>query len=467
MNLTRKRVLIGGGAGVVVVFAFIALSRASLGSFLDGEKEAARLGTLVIPVTATGTVQPNKMVQVKSKASGQVLKLFVVEGQMVKEGDVLIQLDPVDETRNLEAREADLDRAKSALEKARIALENQRRELPLQTLRAQAQLEDSTARLKLAEFQWDKMKGYIQGNVAGDVEGVSTETTHRTARAARDTAEANLKTAKNNEEIVLQSAEQDVVQAEATSRAAQKARDEAKLRLSETEIRARSGGMVFNIMVREGEMIQSGTQSLTGGTPVLTLADVSSIHVMAQVDEADIGAIRKIAPEYARPGSSIKLTDEEYAQKASTVVDQMKGRVVEVTVEAYRDQTYQGVIERILPEPQRVNNALAFNVRVRLVGDDLQKLIGMQADLAFTTEKLENVLLVKNEALFSEGRECFVYVPVRKSGSSRLGEDKKPVRIGVTDGTYTQILSGLKPGEEVWTRRPRQTEKERRESEKA
>ena len=115
------------------------------------------------------------------------------------------------------------------------------------------------------------------------------------------------------------------------------------------------------------------------------------------------------------------------------------------------DATHLVLIERtrILPEPQRVNNALVFNVVVRLTGQDLKKLIGMQADLSFTTEKLTGVVLVKNEALVSEGRDCFVFVPVRQSARGRWDEKKIPVKIGATDGTFTEVISGLKEGEEV------------------
>ena len=139
--------------------------------------------------------------------------------------------------------------------------------------------------------------------------------------------------------------------------------------------------MVYSILIREGEMIQSGTQTFTGGTLLMTLADVSAVFVLAQVDEADIGAIRKIAPDYARPGTTRKLNSDEYVTLAEDSVKNLKGKAVEATVDAYRAETYKGVIERILPEPQKVNNALVFNVLVRLTGDDLKKLIGLQADL--------------------------------------------------------------------------------------
>ncbi len=460
----NRKLIIGGGVVVLVFLGFYALSRASISNaWLDGEKDQAKLGNLIIPVTATGTVQANRFVTIKSKASGQVSKIHVVEGQKVEAGQILVELDPVDEKRKLEASQADLDRAKSVYEKTKIALENQQLDLPLQTAQAESRLLDATARLEDAEFKWNKMRQYLESDVAGDVEGVSTKATYLAAKAAKALAEADLERAKNNERIVLHSAEQDVIQAEASATTAQKLVDEAKLRLDETTVRARNDGMVYNIVVQQGEMIQSGTSGFTGGTPIMTLADVSSVYVMAQVDEADIGAIRKIAPDYARPGTSTMLSDEEYARRAEERLKELEGKGVEVTVEAYRAETFQGVIERILPEPQRVNNALAFNVRVRLVGDDLKKLIGLQADLSFTTEKLEDVVLVKNDALFSEGRDCFVYIPIKKS-SGRWGEEKRPVKIGVTDGTYTEIVSGLKPDDEIWVKRPKETDREKRES---
>lgn len=462
-----KKWIIGGVVGLLFVVGFIAISKARISNpWLEGERETAKLGNLVIPVTATGTVQANRFITIKSKASGQVDKLHVVEGQMVSVGAILVELDPIDEKRRLEASQANLDRAKSAYEKTLIALDNQKRDLPLQTKLAEARLRDAEARLKEAEFRWEKMKGYIEGNVASDMESVTAEAAFLVAKASRDLAAVDLDRAKNNEEILLKSAEQDVAQAEATFVTTQKELDEAKLRLEETTIRARSEGMVYSIVVQQGEMIQSGQSGFTGGTPLMTLADTKSVYVTAQVDEADIGSIRRIAPEYARPGLATKRTDAEYATLAQERLAEATGQAVDVTVEAYRAQTYQGVIERILPEPQRINNALAFNVRVRLVGEDLQKLIGLQADLTFTSEKLDDVVLVKNEALFSEGRDCFVYVPVKKS-SGRWGEEKISVKIGATDGTFTEIVSGLKAGDDVWVKRPRETEREKQESERA
>jgi len=463
--MTSKAIVISVVA-VIVIVGLVILSQYDISMrnpWLDGQIDKAELGDLVIPVTATGTVEPANIIQIKSKASGQVTRIHVVEGQMVRAGDVLVELDPIDERRTVEARQAEVDRATSAHEKAKIALRNYQQDLPLLTALAKARLDDATARYEDAAFRWDKMKGYIEGQAAGQVEAVTTKSNWLASMAARDLAAVEYQRARNNEEILLKSATEDLKQSEAILRQAQKQLDEAQTRLDETTVRTTSDGMVYSITIREGEMIQSGTMSLMGGTQLMILADTSAMFVMAQVDEADIGAIREIAPEYARPGLTEKLDEADYQERAKKIVSEMLDESVEVTVDAYRWETYHGVIERILPEPIRVSGAVAFRVRVRLVGSDLEKLMGLQADLSFTTKKKTGLVLVKNEALHSEGRNCFVYVPAE----GRPREEKKiPVEIGITDGTFTEIKSGLKPGDPVFTRRPQKTEKEKSESSK-
>lgn len=466
----NKKWLIIGGIVVVCLLAIFTISMANFSlsnPFLDGQQENAKLGSLIIPVTATGTVEAARLIAIKSKAGGIVQSVPVVAGQMVKEGDILVQLDPVDEKRNVQARQADLDRATALLEQAKIKLRNAELDLPLQTKTAAQRIKDGEAKQEMAEFSWHKMEGYAKDANAGDVEVKQAKTTFDATKAALEMAKINYEQAKNNEDILLNTAKQDVVQASATVTAAQKGLDEAKLRLDETVVKAKSAGMVYSIQIHEGETIQSGTMTFTGGTLLMVLADVSSMFVIAQIDEADIGAIRDIAPTHARPGQMTKLSNEELEKIAKDLLQKNKDKAVTVTVEAYRSQDYQGVIDAIDPEPQIVNNARAFKVRVRLIGEDLQKLNGLQADLSFTTDKIDNVVLVKNEALASEGRDCYVYIPYRPSGHGRWDEKKVPVKIGKTDGTYTEIVSGLKSGDAVWIKRPQKTEKEKKMSDQA
>ncbi|MBX3395991.1 MAG: biotin/lipoyl-binding protein [Phycisphaerae bacterium] len=488
----------------VLFGGFLLISQSNLLSmsnpWLDGIRDKTSRGDLVIPVTATGVVEAAQYIQVKSKASGIVDQIPVLEGQMVRKGDVLVVLDPVDEKRAVEARQSEVDRSQSGLEKAKIALEKARVDLPNQTRTAQARLSDARARLATTQFQYDKVMKMVgdlhDAGTYSEQEIVTVTASRESALAAVELAEIDVITSENNEKVLLKSAEEDVTQAEAAHLTAVKNLEDAKQRLDETVVRASADAMVYSIQTRVGEAIQSGTQSLTGGTPLMMLADVSAMFVIAQIDEADIGEIREIAPDYARPGKTQKLEESEYVRKAREVIERasasgqqlspdeqqtllgeaekraieaegisVRARPVTVTVDAYRTETYVGVIERILPAPERLTNAVTFKVRIRLLGEDLEKLNGLQADLEFETETKRGVVLVKNEALSSEGRQCYVYVPHRESKSDRWGEKKLPVKIGATDGSYTEVVSGLKEGEEVWTKRPQLTDKERRQTE--
>lgn len=520
-----KKFIIIGAFGLVFVAGAVALAVFGLPSlglnFLDGEKGKVTRGDMRVPITAVGTVESRKLIEIKFKASGVLTHIRTVEGAMVEEGEVLAELDPIDEQRNVEAREAAFARVQSLLEKAQINLEDLKIQLPLRTREAEQRVADAAANVESTEFQFNKIKQLYKGgtgNAASEQEFIATRSAYQRAAAAKEMAEIALKVARQNEIVLIKQADQDVAQARANLREAQASLDDAKQRLSETTIVAPADAMVYSILRKEGEMIQSGTMTLGGGTPIMYLADVSSMFVMAQVDEADIGAIRDIAPKYARPGETKRLSEDEYRRKGESIIrrfeksenedakakavaqsddggtnghtsdekdnaegvvydhseddneqapdsvrQELEGRPVKVTVEAYRNEEFQGVIERILPDPIQSGGSVAFRVRIRLFGDDVQKLMGLQADLSFETQTQENVLLVPNEALRSEGTECYVWIPHKEPGDKREGSKKVWVEIGETDGVNTVILDGVKENDEVWIKTPVLTQAEQKD----
>lgn len=460
--------------------------------WLDGKWEEVVVGDLEIPVSASGTVVGEDLVEIKPKASGEVTEILVKEGMMVHAGDLLVKLDPVDETRNLERAQADLDRAEAAWEQSKIRLDEAQKNRPLDINMAQARVAQMAASMKQAELEVRKLKD-VSDKTEIEVERATAN--FNGAKATYDQAVVDLDRAKNTSPIAIRTAEQDVKVAKAVFDMAVKTVDETRLRLKETNIFSPIDGMIYAIRIAKGNIVQSGKTSLTGGTPLLTIANNTKMYVVAQVDEADIGSVRKIAPAFARPGQTRIVSDEELlaappsrnnaeptprsaASAPSTQPNPedvalarnaeaaLVGQRVSVTVEAYRDETYEGVIERILPEPRSVSNVVTFDVRIRLIGADLQKLQGLQADVQFTSDRVLNVLKVKNEALVSEGKECFVYVPFRESDNVPWDEKKVAVKIGLTDGTFTQIREGLQKGERVWVKRPVKTEEEKAKEKK-
>src|SRR5205823_6962739 len=124
----------------------------------------------------------------------------------------------------------------------------------------------------------------------------------------------------------------------------------------------------------------------------------------------------------------------------------LKGRRVKIAVEAFPEESFEGVIERILPEPRTVANVSTFDVKIRLLGEDVAKLLSLQVDVHFMMDRKKNVLKVRNEALAMEGKDAFVYVPYREAPTDAETERKVKVQLGRTDGTFTEIMSGLNTG---------------------
>jgi HlyD family secretion protein len=232
--------------------------------------------------------------------------------------------------------------------------------------------------------------------------------------------------------------------------------EDAKERLKETRIVAPSAGMVSRLLVKKGEVIVSGSRSLTGGTPLAVLADVSEYYVRALVDEADIGRVREIAPLSARPGSMTATPDAVAGTNGDNPIQ--AGTPVEVTIEAYPDEKFEGVIDLIEPEPAQGQQVIiSYVVRIRLTSENSRDLqLGSQANVDFVSETVEDEVLVPNEAVRYVLEKRGVYLQV---DSDRVPGKKVPqfhaFRAGLDNGVYTQVIEGLKQGDVVYTKLPR------------
>jgi HlyD family secretion protein len=184
-------------------------------------------GDLDLTVSADGVVQPINKVEVKSKASGQIFELNVVEGQEVRKGDLLIALDQKTALNDFEQAKADLELAE-----------------------ANATQQENNFRRSAELFE----KGMI-------------------SQQERDLANVEFVRAKSS-----------LVKA----RAALSSADE---RLRDTRIRAPIDGIILTKNVEIGQIISSGVSNVGGGTLLATLADMTQVYVETNVDEVDIGRV--------------------------------------------------------------------------------------------------------------------------------------------------------------------------------
>ena len=261
-------------------------------------------GDLMITAEATGTVEPIRKVEVKSKASGEVLRLHVDIGDRVEPGALLAELDPRDVRNEFDQAEADLDVARARLEIS------------------QAQLERSEELLRL---------------------GVISTQEHETRSLDFANSRANLVRAETNYEL-------------------------SQLRMTDVTIRAPLAGTVLEKNVEEGQVIQSASQNVSGGTTLMVMANLESMQVRTLVDETDMGDIRP-------------------------------GMQANVTVEAYPERRFVGVVEKIEPQAIVQQNVTMFPVIVQLDNDSGLLRPGMNAEVAVQLAQATGVLLIPNNAV--------------------------------------------------------------------
>jgi len=409
-------------------------------------------GDIRVPVTAPGIIEPYQRIEIKSKASGEVMEIRVKEGDRVHAGDVLVVLKRDDEERNVARAQAGLDQAQAALENARVAVAI-----------AQANIESARARVDELEAQaesarFDKEKTellYERGSDVSDQELVDVRSRYRVILAQLRAARAAVTVAENR----LLEAKQNVLMREAALREATKTLEDAQQRLDETTIRSRHEAIVTDVKVREGMLVQSGTTTLGGGTPVMTLADLSQLKVVARVDEADYGKVVNIAPPEALP----QIEALRKAVQRDTSNDAPRTGVVKITVDAFPEDEFVGVIERVEPQGQ-LNQGVAiiqFDVHVRITDEKRYKLpLGAQAQVEFTVQKVEDALLVPAEAVKSFGNQRGVWIKTDQDGGpGTYGKKFIPCRFGISDGALTQVVEplggyALEVGQLVYTKLP-------------
>jgi HlyD family secretion protein len=456
--LMIKKLIFGTVVAALIVCLWLLL-RSSGGiqlSHLQGKTATLKIGGFTIPINADGPIEPKERMTIKSEAGGRVAEIFVKAGSVVREGDLLIRLDTKDEQRLVNIAEKALKQAELNLERSK----NTRYQAEFVDVpRAQALLDAAKADLEYWQWRYEwfgdlKEKGQVTVEQHHQI-----ESNYRKFKAQVAQFEAEVIRANKNVEI----AELDVQQAGLGVERAKDDLEDAKERLRETQIIAPSAGMVSRLLVKKGEVIVSGSRSLTGGTPLAVLADVSEYYVRALVDEADIGRVREIAPLSARPESMTAAPAAPAVRDAvaGTNGDNpiVKGTPVKVTIEAFPEEEFEGVIDLIEPEPDQGQQAvvISYVVRIRLtsgLGRDFP--IGAQANVEFVSETVEDAVLVPNEAVRYVFEKRGVYLQV---DSDRVPGKKvpkfKPFRAGLDNGMFTQVIKGLKKGDVVYTKLPR------------
>jgi HlyD family secretion protein len=183
---------------------------------------------IVVSAVASGVIQPDTLVEVRSRASGEVMKLFAETGQRVKQGDPLVRIDPRLPKNSFQQAKADLDVAKAQLENARVQRDRSAQLLKDQSITVQ---ENEQAQLAFSTAQANVVKATI-------------------------------------------------------------AVENARILVEDTDVRAPISGTIIEKSIERGQQIASATQNVGGGTVLMRMADLSLVQAVTLVDETDIGKVR-------------------------------------------------------------------------------------------------------------------------------------------------------------------------------
>lgn len=391
----RKKRLIYGGIGLLLVLliagGLIAATRG--GTKIDPSKlQKVEKGDLAKSVVATGKVTPITKVEVKSKASGIVKKLLVDAGDRVKKGQLLAQLDK-------EEIEAQVEQSRAAVQAAEASLTSS--EADYQRARVDAESPD----VPLLKRAYDRAIGMAKEGV------VST--------SALEDAQKNYELALNKQNV--SKAQVTVLKAKIAQSEGQLAEDRANLKqleeqLSYTDIESPIDGVVLSRDVEMGDAVSSILVLGSSATLVMTLGDTSSVYVKGKVDESDIGKV-------------------------------YLGQPARIKVESFKDKTFNGVVTKISPMGVEKDNVTTFEVRVSINNPGGELKAEMTANAEIILEEHKNVLQIPEGAIiYDKDKKASVEIP---DPSAKDGKKKIAVNIGISNGAKTELLSGLKEGDQV------------------
>jgi HlyD family secretion protein len=429
---------IGIGVGIAVVLAIIvgftvSQSSKNVATVQTGKVQRQDLATVV---SASGEIKPKTYVNVGANAFGKITHLFVKEGDHVKKGQLLAQLENVQSSADVNANEASVQVAQTDAIAADAVLKTAQADL----LRAQADY----ARNKL---DWERAQSLYKDGLIAKSDFDSRQNAWATADAGLVQAQAKVSQAK---------AQMDSADKHVTLNRANLTRVTDVLQ--KTSYIAPYDGVVTNLPVREGETVVMGIQNAPGST-LMTIADMSIITAEVKVDETDI-------------------VNVHLGQPAEVTIDAIPKKIFHGTVSEIGDNAIvrsSGVSTS--QSASASEEAKDFKVVVNLSDAPLDLRPGLSTTAKITTATRSGALSVPIQALTLRSKEqidqqnnppgsVHAAAPAAKEVASKTkkGDDvqgvfvirtKKavfvPVNTGITGTTDIEVLDGLKEGDEVIT----------------
>jgi HlyD family secretion protein len=429
------------GAGVVVLLALIVgftvhQSSKNVATVQTGKVQREDLATVV---SASGEIKPKTYVNIGANAFGKITHLYVKEGDQVKKGQLLVQLENVQSSADVNANEAALQAAQTDAIAADASLKT-----------SQADLQRAQADYDRNKLDWDRAQSLFKDGLISKSDFDSRQNAWATADAGLVQAQARVAQAQAQKD----SADRHITQNKANLTRVTDV-------LQKTSYNAPYDGVVTNLPVREGESVVIGIQNAMGST-LMTIADMSVITAEVKVDETDI-------------------------------VNVHLGQASEVTIDAIPKKVFHGTVSEIgdnaivrssgvstSQQSTASEEAKDFKVVVTLSDPPSDLRPGLSTTAKITTATRSNALAVPIQALTLRTKEQMdaqnnppgsVHAAApNKDVASKSKKDKEkddglqgvfvirnrkamfvPVATGITGTTDIEVLDGLKEGDEVIT----------------
>ena len=383
------------GLGLVAVAAVVATTAAKRGKKgTEVRIETVEQRDLVASVTASGQVQPRSKVDLAADISGRIVRLSVKEGQMVKKGQFLLEIDPQEYVAAVQRSEAQLSSSRAQAAQARATLLQSQRNYD-----RSMEIKKSNA-LLMAEEQLEQLKTQVEVNQA--LYEASQHGVDQSIAALRD----------------------------------------AKSKLSKTTILAPMSGRITRLVVEEGETAVPGTFNKDAAT-LLTISDMSVLETKVKVDETDV--------------ARIAVGDSAVVQIDAFPDTTFLGRVVEISNSSVKsaaagastDQAidYEVTIQLLNPPPDTRPD---FSTTAKVVTDIRSQVLSIPI-IALTVRENENI--TGDTAVTVGGPPKKEVGKKDVEGVFIVGADNKvtfrPVKVGIAGDRYFEVISGMKQGERM------------------
>ena len=473
MALSRKKKVIIAVSAVVVLALIVIIS--VLASRKD-EPEVTTVKVDVRPelrstVTASGEVRPVRYIKLTSEVPGRIQEIYVNAGDQVKNGQPLVRVDPTQLQSSQEAQFASTQASLSDVQNARGAVSQAQQALNVsevsvaqarqQVLASQTSVSRAQIDLNAAQRELKRVSDLIESGVSSRFDYDAARDRYEQAKVALETAKANLEVEKRavEEAIARRDQQREAVKSAQTGvkTSEQRANQQQALLRGQTSQREKAtqysplNGVVADIPTRVGEYAVSQLST----TPLMTIADMSTINVEVNVDETEIASVEV--------GQQAKIKVDALGEKELTAVVTLKNPLA-----IAKSDTQGGLSNRV-----NVQEAKEFKVTLELkdITEDVSEKLrpGMNSTATITTKTHNNVLAVPLQAIVekapptptpggsvaSSAPTPFGEKPKELKGLYILDKNNKvkfvEVTTGITGESDIEIVSGLQAGTEVVT----------------